>query len=77
MVESSLGIVGACLPSMRPIFTEPWGGKFVSSVREIMTRRGSKGLESDLEGNGSGESVQKVVPQVKVRKFSEDEYCPA
>lgn len=38
MVESSLGIVGACLPLLRPIFTDTRAKNLSSSLRAIMSR---------------------------------------
>ena len=38
MVESSLGIVGACLPLLRPIFTDTRAKNIFSSLRTILSR---------------------------------------
>lgn len=38
MVESSLGIVGACLPLLRPIFTDTPAKNIASSLRAMMSR---------------------------------------
>lgn len=38
MVESSLGIVGACLPLLRPIFTDTSAKSIFSSVRALISR---------------------------------------
>lgn len=37
MVESSLGIVGACLPLLRPLFTDMSVRKFPSSLRAMLS----------------------------------------
>ena len=37
MVESSLGIVGACLPLLRPIFTDTPARDTFSSLRAMMS----------------------------------------
>ena len=37
MVESSLGVVGACLPIIRPIFTDTSFRKIPSSLRAILS----------------------------------------
>lgn len=85
MVESSLGIVGACLPSMRPVFTEG----FLSGLRSILSpssiwersRNGSKqspNLIEDLESNRSDSSMEELrlkmkgskVPKVSQRPYS-------
>ena len=37
MVESSLGIVGACLPLLRPIFTDSPAKSIFSSLRTMIS----------------------------------------
>ena len=37
MVESSLGVVGACLPLLRPLFTDTSVRKFSSSLRAMLS----------------------------------------
>ena len=37
MVESSLGVVGACLPLLRPLFTDTSVRKFPSSLRAMLS----------------------------------------
>ena len=46
MVESSLGIVGACLPLLRPIFTDTPARDTFSSLRAMMSL-------SSLRGNNA------------------------
>lgn len=41
MVESSLGIVGACLPLLRPIFTDTRAKNIFSSLRTMLSRPSS------------------------------------
>lgn len=38
MVESSLGVAGACLPLLRPIFTDTSAKNIFSSLRAMMSR---------------------------------------
>lgn len=82
MVESSLGIVGACLPLLRPLFSRGSGGKGFGQVRDLRSVRPSAKLAStdgsspelkpwadDSMSNGKSGSVstiRKLVPSALV-----------
>ena len=49
MVESSLGIVGACLPLLRPIFTDKPAKNIFSSLRAMMSRSSLRSDSANTE----------------------------
>ena len=49
MIESSLGIVGACLPLLRPIFTDTQASSIFSSLRTILSRSSSRSNSANVE----------------------------
>ena len=49
MVESSLGIVGACLPLLRPIFTDTPARNIFSSLRAMMSRSSLRSNSANTE----------------------------
>ena len=49
MVESSLGIVGACLPLLRPIFTDTRAKNIFSSLRTLLSRPSSRSSSARTE----------------------------
>jgi hypothetical protein len=84
IVEFSLGIVGACHPSMRPIFTKG----FETSLRSMLSpsslwkrsRSGSKEspkIAEGLESNRSDSSMQdSTYRSVKALKVGQRQYFP-
>lgn len=82
MVESSLGIVGACLPLLRPLFSRGSGGKGLGQVRNLRSVRQSGRLsstdgsspelkpwadESMSDGkSGSVSTIRKLVPSALI-----------
>ena len=52
MVESSIGIVGACLPLLRPIITDTRARSILSSLRTMLSR------SSSLSHSTSPEAVE-------------------
>ncbi|KAK4692115.1 hypothetical protein P7C71_g5025, partial [Lecanoromycetidae sp. Uapishka_2] len=85
MVESSLGIVGACLPSMRPVVTDGFVGSLwtmlsSSSIWE-RSRSGSKGspkMLGDLEGNPLNSSMEELkLRGLKSIKISQRQSFPS
>lgn len=54
MVESSLGIVGACLPLLRPIFTDTRAKSIFSSLRTMLSR------SSSLSNSANAEAMEYV-----------------
>jgi len=82
MVESSLGIVGACLPLLRPLFSRGSGGKGFGQVRDLRSVRPSAKLastdgsspelkpwadDSMSDGkSGSVSTIRKLVPSALV-----------
>lgn len=49
MVESSLGIVGACLPLLRPILTDTRAKSILSSLRTMLSRSSSLSNSANVE----------------------------
>ena len=49
MVESSLGILGACLPLLRPILTDTRAKNMFSSLRNILSRSSGSARTESLE----------------------------
>ena len=49
MVESSLGIVGACLPLLRPMFTDTRVKSVFSSLRTMLSRSSSRSNSANAE----------------------------
>lgn len=49
MVESSLGIVGACLPLLRPIFTDTSAKNILSSLRVMKLRPSVRSNSANTE----------------------------
>lgn len=47
VVESSLGIVGACLPLLRPVFTDMSAKSILSSVRALISRSSLRTTSAD------------------------------
>lgn len=79
MVESSLGIIGACLPLLRPLFSRGSGGsrgfgqvRNLRSVRlgseaESAPEMKSRGYETESDGkNGSVSTIRRLVPSALV-----------
>jgi len=76
MIESALGIIGACLPLLRPLFGSGSGAKGFGQVRNLRSVRlpSSGGIEtpelkpwgsesSSSEGKSTSEvSISKIVP---------------
>lgn len=54
MLESSLGIVGACLPLLRPIFTDTRAKSIFSSLRTMLSR------SSSLSNSANAEAMEYV-----------------
>ena len=50
MVESSLGVVGACLPTMRPIFRDISVERIVRNIRSLISTS-DLGLRKSTETN--------------------------
>ena len=46
MIESSLGIIGACLPLLRPIFTDTRAKNAISALRRAVISRSSLRTDS-------------------------------
>lgn len=49
MVESSLGVVGACLPLLRPIFTDTPAKNIFSSLRAMMSPSSNRSSSANTE----------------------------
>ena len=52
MVESSLGIVGACLPLLRPIFTDQGAKGIFTSLWNMLSRSSSSSLSDSANVEG-------------------------
>ena len=92
MVESSLGIVGACLPTLRPLFTGTspesvilpirsaisLGSLGGNSINQTRARSAFQGLSRKYEDKGSQNSSAAGVALVESRlgKKAEDQYTP-
>ena len=49
MVESSLGIVGACLPLLRPILTDTGAKSIFSSLHTMLSRSSNRSNSANVE----------------------------
>ena len=63
MVESSLGIVGACLPLLRPIVTDTRAKKIFSSLRTMLLLSSSSRPSSRRTESSSLEDAKMEAPQ--------------
>ena len=61
MIESSLGIVGACLPLMKPILTEPRNRSIFSSIRTLISLNRTNEGEKQSEGYSDIEAGKTVM----------------
>ena len=68
MVESSLGIVGACLPLLRPIFTDVSAKELFSSLRAMMSRSSLRSDNAHTESIEYAKSEAGGVRSLRVRK---------
>lgn len=69
MVESSLGIVGACLPLLRPIFTDTRVKSIFSSLRTILSRSSSLSNSSNPEAVEYAKLEARGLKTPRVRNF--------